>query len=376
MAVEILEQNRDFAVCVKPVGLDAETGVVQELKTQLGGEFHPVHRLDLNVGGVMVYARTRQAAAALSRCIQDGSLKKEYVAMVHGSIPAQGVLEDLLWKDSQKNKVFVVDRERKGVKKAKLEYTRLWGGEESLVRILLHTGRSHQIRVQFASRGFPLVGDHKYGAKDEKTAPMLFSCCICFPWKGKQLRFAHLPDWAPDWSDVRLETPELILRKAEFADWQDIYHNLWSHAESAKYMLWDVTESEEAAQARMKRTIEFERRNKYALFVYEKATGQAIGFCGMQEPEPGIYEETGLALGPAYVGKGYGTQAAKALITEAFRAGATEFRACARKGNIPSLHLQETLGFRFVREEEKVDPRNGESYMMIHNVICAKDCKF
>ena len=121
---------------------------------------------------------------------------KEYVAMVHGMPPETGDWTDLLFKDSSKNKVFVVKKERKGVKKARLEFRSLSSGEESLVRIRLHTGRSHQIRVQFSSRGFPLVGDHKYGSRDDKTAPMLFSCCITFPWKGETKRFEALPEWA------------------------------------------------------------------------------------------------------------------------------------------------------------------------------------
>ena len=116
--------------------------------------------------------------------------------MVHGTPDEAGDWEDLLFKDSQKNKVFVVKRMRGGVKKARLEYRRLTEGETSLVRIRLHTGRSHQIRVQFASRKFPLMGDHKYGSKDEATAPMLFSCCITFPWKGQEMRFEKLPEWA------------------------------------------------------------------------------------------------------------------------------------------------------------------------------------
>ena len=120
---------------------------------------------------------------------------KEYVAVVHGTPPESGTFEDLLWKDSSKNKVFVVKRQRNGVKKAKLEYMTLRSGETSLVRIRLHTGRSHQIRVQFSSRGFPLVGDHKYGSRDERTAPLLFSCCITFPWKGAQQKFEAFPEW-------------------------------------------------------------------------------------------------------------------------------------------------------------------------------------
>ena len=120
---------------------------------------------------------------------------KEYVAEVHGTPPQSGDWEDLLFKDSRKNKVFVVKRMRGGVKKARLEFVRLSEGETSQVRIRLHTGRSHQIRVQFASRGFPLVGDHKYGSRDEATAPKLFSCKITFPYKGESVSFEAKPDW-------------------------------------------------------------------------------------------------------------------------------------------------------------------------------------
>lgn len=193
--VKILYSDSDLVICIKPVGLDSEAQVPGVLKEALGGEIFPIHRLDKNVGGVMVYARTKSSAAALSHSAQEGTMVKEYVAMVHGTPPEKGDWEDLLWKDSQKNKVFVVKRERKGVKKAQLEFQRLTAGEISLVRIRLHTGRSHQIRVQFASRGFPLVGDHKYGSRDESTAPMLFSCQISFPHKGENKCFKALPDW-------------------------------------------------------------------------------------------------------------------------------------------------------------------------------------
>ena len=190
--MEILYQDSDIIVCIKPVGVDSE----HELPQALGGEIYTVHRLDKNVGGVMVYARAKAAAAALSKAAQDGAMVKEYVAMVHGAPPENGDWEDWLFKDSRKNKVFVVKKQRAGVKKARLTYRALRVGEESLVRIRLYTGRSHQIRVQFASRGYPLVGDHKYGSRDEKTAPMLFSCCLRFPYKGKEVCFEALPDWA------------------------------------------------------------------------------------------------------------------------------------------------------------------------------------
>ena len=193
--MELLYSDREIVICIKPVGLDSEAQVPAALKEQLGGEIFPIHRLDKNVGGVMVFARTKGAAAALSKAVQEGSMVKEYRCLVHGTPPETGDWEDLLWKDSSKNKVFVVKRERKGVKPARLEFTRLSAGEESLIHVRLHTGRSHQIRVQFASRGFPLVGDHKYGAKDAASAPMLFSCRVTFPWKGKTVTYEAFPEW-------------------------------------------------------------------------------------------------------------------------------------------------------------------------------------
>ena len=141
----------------------------------------------------MVYARTKAAAAALSKAIQNGEMVKEYVAKVHGMLEQSGILTDLLFKDSRKNKVFVVKKLRSGVKEAKLQYRHLG---EGLVHVKLFTGRSHQIRVQFSSRGFPLVGDHKYGSRAKETAPLLFSCRITFPYQGKLHRYQALPQWA------------------------------------------------------------------------------------------------------------------------------------------------------------------------------------
>ncbi len=193
--MEILYSDLDFVICIKPVGVDAEHELPDLLKERLGGEIFTLHRLDQNVGGVMVYARSKQAAAALSKAIAQGEMVKEYVALVHGAPPPEGDWEDLLFKDSRKNKVFVVKRQRGGVKAARLIYRCLKTGERSLVRIRLYTGRSHQIRVQFSSRGYPLVGDHKYGSRDAAKAPMLYSCCITFPFKGKTHKFESLPEW-------------------------------------------------------------------------------------------------------------------------------------------------------------------------------------
>lgn len=195
--MRLLYSDGDIAVCVKPVGLDSEHALPAALKEALGGEIYTVHRLDLNVGGVMVYARSARAAAELSRAVREGEMVKEYVAEVHGMPPESGDWEDLLWKDARKNKVFAVKRMRGGVKRARLEFRRLRAyGATSLVRVRLHTGRSHQIRVQFSSRGFPIVGDRKYGSRAEAESPRLFSCRLAFPHGGKTAEFEALPDWA------------------------------------------------------------------------------------------------------------------------------------------------------------------------------------
>ena len=204
--MDILYQTKDIVVCIKPVGVDSEKGMPGLLAEALGGSFYPVHRLDQGVGGLMVFARSPKAAAELSALIAQGQFSKEYLALVHGCPEdTEGRMEDLLWKDSRKNKVYVVSRQRAGVKKAALRYRVLRKGEKSLVRVYLETGRSHQIRVQFASRGFPLVGDHKYGSRARETQIHLFSAALEFPWKGETLRFEDKPQWA-DPTDCELAT--------------------------------------------------------------------------------------------------------------------------------------------------------------------------
>lgn len=196
--MEIVYADKALAVCVKEAGLDSEHDVPKALEESLGGSFYPVHRLDRNVGGVMVYARSPKAAAALSQCIREGTMVKEYLALTHGTPERENTWEDLLFKDSRKNKVFVVNKQRAGVKAAKLSYRVLRPGEQSLVQVRLYTGRSHQIRVQFSSRGYPLVGDHKYGSRAQEKEPMLFSCRLRFPWNGKTMTFSAVPAWAAE----------------------------------------------------------------------------------------------------------------------------------------------------------------------------------
>lgn len=193
--MKVLFKDENLIACIKPVGVDSEKQMPHIIAEQEKMQVYTVHRLDVNVEGVMVYAFNKNTAAYLSNCITQGSMVKEYVACVHGVPSECGVLEDLLFKDSKKNKVFVVDKMRKGVKAAKLEYKRLSASDRSIVHIRLHTGRSHQIRVQFASRGYPLVGDHKYGSKAEQKTPMLYSCRITFPYKEKTVSFESFPHW-------------------------------------------------------------------------------------------------------------------------------------------------------------------------------------
>ena len=164
---------------------------------------------------------------------------------------------------------------------------------------------------------------------------------------------------------IKLQTKDLIIKQAEQKDWKDMYYNLWCHAESAKYMLWNVTTSEEEAQTRMEKTIRFEQTHPYAWIVYEKSSGQAIGFAGMTEIEPGVYEDTGVALGPNFVGKGYGKQILNAMVEYA----KTQLRAkkmvlSARSQNIASKKVQEACGFTYSHSEDRVDPRTNEPYVV------------
>lgn len=198
--MDIVYQDRDVILCVKQPGqsseLSGEESAPVLLREQLGGSVLPVHRLDLNVGGLLLCARSREAAAALSRAVAGGAVVKEYQALIHGCpTPPEGELQDLLWKDARRNKVYVVNRMRRGVREARLWYQVLEPGEQSRLLVRLITGRSHQIRVQFASRGWPLVGDHKYGSRDTVQQPALWSWRLTFPHPrtGERMSFTQTP---------------------------------------------------------------------------------------------------------------------------------------------------------------------------------------
>lgn len=197
--INIVFEDADIIVCEKPSGLLSEgEGSLTSLLCDREGQIFCVHRLDRETSGLMVYAKSASAAASLSEQIRSSVFEKEYLALIEG-MPAQdtGVFEDMLFYDRTKNKSFVVKsggKARRGVKRASLEYSVIKRiGDRSLVRVKLHTGRTHQIRVQFASRGMPLVADRRYGAKpSEQKTFYLRSCLLSFshPTTGEKTVFA------------------------------------------------------------------------------------------------------------------------------------------------------------------------------------------
>ena len=205
--MDILYKDKSIIVCLKrpgelsQAGKPGEASLLTELEQMHGAPIFPVHRLDRETGGLMVYACTKEAAAQLSEAIARHELEKEYVCIVRGTPQEdEGTYRDLLLHDKQRNKVFVVDRMRGGVKEAILSYRVLEKQEDvSLVRVRLQTGRTHQIRVQFSSRKMPLIGDSKYGGGRGELA--LWSCHLAFehPKTGEKLCFERLPEggvWA------------------------------------------------------------------------------------------------------------------------------------------------------------------------------------
>ena len=205
--LEILYENEMYVVLIKPVGVLSENTGSKSVASLLGvDELCTVHRLDKDVSGVMVYAKTKAAAANLSAQMQNGKFKKEYFTVVEGKPLESERLVDLLFHDKSKNKTYVVKRQRKGVKEAILTYERLDSkttdnGELSLLKVKLETGRTHQIRVQFASRGFSLFGDRKYGSKVIGNIA-LFSCKISFicPAKNERVTFETNPQNDIPWN--------------------------------------------------------------------------------------------------------------------------------------------------------------------------------
>ena len=208
--MELIYQDKDIIVCIKPprvLSTDEPGGVPDLVREALGdpdANVRTVHRLDRTVSGLMVLARRSKAASELSRQIREGEFQKEYVAVVHGSLPKeQDELRDLLCRNKQERKTYIVSEPGKDVQEAVLDYRVLNRAEDmTRIRIRLHTGRTHQIRAQFSGRGYPLVGDRKYGTIESDCEIALWSYRLAFkhPYSGKPMEFVVEPPMDYPWS--------------------------------------------------------------------------------------------------------------------------------------------------------------------------------
>ncbi len=210
-AMEILYQNANILVCIKParvLSTDEPGGLPGLVREALGdpkADVRTVHRLDRVVSGVMVLARSANAASELSRQIREDQFRKEYLAIVHGRPEnPEGTLHDLLARDKARRMTFVAEAPGKGVQEAALSYRVLeYANGMSLVRVRLHTGRTHQIRVQFSSRGMPLVGERKYAVWNDPCELALWSAKIGFyhPGTGEWVEFSKEPPAVFPWTE-------------------------------------------------------------------------------------------------------------------------------------------------------------------------------
>ncbi len=209
--MELLYKDTDIIVCIKParvLSTDEPGGLPDLIRQELGDEkadIRTVHRLDRVVSGVMVLARNAKAASELSRQIREDEFEKEYLAVVHGR-PEQdhGTLTDLLYRDKARRMTMVAKESAKGVQEAILDYHVInCTGTMSRVRVILKTGRTHQIRVQFASRNMPLVGERKYAVQEDPCEIALWSHRIGFvhPVTGKKMTFSKEPPAVYPWTD-------------------------------------------------------------------------------------------------------------------------------------------------------------------------------
>lgn len=206
--MELIYQDKDIVVCVKPSGVlstDEPGGMPDLVREALGdSNIRTVHRLDRMVSGLMVFARRSKAASELSRQIREGEFQKEYLAVIHGMLPEEcGEFRDLLWRNKQERKTYIVDKPDKDVQEAVLDYRVLnRSADMTRVRICLHTGRTHQIRAQFSGRGLPLVGDRKYGMPQDDCTIALWSYRLAFhhPFSGKPMEFILEPPEIYPWS--------------------------------------------------------------------------------------------------------------------------------------------------------------------------------
>ena len=211
--IDIVYSDEHLVVCIKParvLSTDEPGGLPELLRQQLGTQdFRTVHRLDRVVSGLMVVARTAAAASDLSRQIRQDSFEKEYMAVVHG-VPehSQGRLTDLLLRDKARKMTVVVSSPGKDVLPAALQYRVVSGNQQlTQVQIRLETGRTHQIRVQFASRGLPLVGERKYSELNDPCEIALWSYRLVFyhPVTGEKMEFVKQPPRIYPWTETEKE---------------------------------------------------------------------------------------------------------------------------------------------------------------------------
>ena len=210
--MELIHVDKDIVVCIKParvLSTDEPGGLPELVRHGLGNEkadIRTVHRLDRVVSGVMVLARNAKAASELSRQIREDAFQKEYLAVIHGQPEnTKGTLVDLLGRDKVRKMTFVAQEPAKGVQEAILDYEVLESHDPlSRVKVLLRTGRTHQIRVQFASRGYPLVGERKYSTLDDPCEIALWSHRIGFthPGTGEWVEFSKEPPQIYPWTEV------------------------------------------------------------------------------------------------------------------------------------------------------------------------------
>ena len=212
--MDILYADERILVCIKPSGVlsagDEPGGMPDLLRRELGDAHacvRSVHRLDAQVSGLMVFARSQMAASILSEQVRTHAFGKEYLAAVHGAFQEpSGQMEDFLWYNRSLRKSRVMQAPGKDVKRALLSYDVLDyapAQDASLVKIRLHTGRTHQIRIQFSSRDHALLGDRKYGMGEEDGCPIaLFSWRLSFlhPQSGERVSFSALPPQTAPWS--------------------------------------------------------------------------------------------------------------------------------------------------------------------------------
>ena len=207
--MEIVYSDESILVCLKPAGVlstDEPGGLPELVRQELGdpgADVRTVHRLDRVVGGLMVLARSAQAASELSRQIREGSFEKEYLAVVHGDCDDSGEFRDLMFRDKARKMSFITDTPAKGVQEAVLIYETLEReGQLSLVRVRLMTGRTHQIRCQFAHHGHPLAGERKYSTLNDPWPLALWSCRLAFrhPETGKPMTYLRFPAHQEPWS--------------------------------------------------------------------------------------------------------------------------------------------------------------------------------